>query len=729
MKRPMAVIGISFLFTLVIIGKTGEHFAVIFLAISALAFIPAISIKSLRQASVLPSACLAVASACLLFILQTQYEYKPQLSFVGENVSVEGTVLENQGKTDSGSYRYIIKTSKVNGKDYKMKIRLSSTQLADAEYYDNISIKNATIYELGNDSSIKLYYKSTGVYIGAYTTEEIEHTKTQDKPFYYIFISLREYIKDTISGLLPNDEGAVLIAMLIGDTDSISDEAYKRFKESGVMHLFAVSGLHTSMWSMFIYQGLRNAGVRRKKSAAAASLFVLGFMALAAFTPSVMRAGIMMLVFFSGKLLGREPDSLNSLGTAALFVTVCNPFCASNLGLLLSFSATLGILLLLKPISSKIKIKTNGIKNQKLKNLVKVGVEITAITISATIFTFPVVLFSFGAVSFVSPITNLLITNVAGLAMLLSGIGVLLSAIPFISVIKMPIFFVCGLFAKFMLWCTKMLGNLPFAYVSLHNDYIIPWMIATFLLIAIAIILKGDIKKNLRVATLLALNILLCAVLFDKFINRGITKIDVADVGNGTSVILSRENHSAIIGCGGDYFAQWNIEDLLFQNNSNQIDLLVIPRENETESSAKDGIFKSYTVVSKIEKSSSKAMDSCITLWNDVEIYCSSNELSSFSTVEIGDFKILITFIPTLNTGEISQEFLNADVLVCRAKVPQGLDYNQFGIIIISDEPERAQETVQIINQNGGNAVATGGSSIEIKTRGGSDFSARRNAK
>lgn len=725
----MAVIGISFLFTLVIIGKTGEHSAVIFLAISALAFITAILIKPLRQASVLPSACLAVASACLLFIMQTQYEYKPQMSFVGENLSVEGTVLENQGKTDSGSYRYIIKTSKVNGKDYKMKVRLSSSQLADAEYYDTVSIKNATIYELGKDSSTKLYYKSTGVYTGAYTIEEIEHTKTQDKPFYYNFIKLREYIKDTISGLLPHDEGAVLIAMLIGDSKLMSDEAYKNFKETGVTHLFAISGLNVSTLSMLAYQLLRGSGVRRKKSAATASLLVLGVMALAAFTPSVMRAGIMMLIFFGGKFIGREPDSLNSLGTAALLITVGNPFCATNIGLLLSFSATLGILLLSQPISRKIKIKINVIKNQKLKNLLKVGAEITAMTLSATVFTFPVLLLSFGSVSLVSPVTNLVITNVSVIAMFLSGIGVLFSAIPFISVMKMPIFFVCGLLAKFMIWCTKVLGELPFAYISLHNDYIIPWIIATFLLVAIAIILKGDKKKKIRLVSLLALNILLCAVLFDKLINRGITKIDVADVGNGTSVILSRENHSAIIGCGGGYFAQWNIEDLLFQNNSNQIDLLVIPRESETESSAKDGILKSYTVASKIEKPSSQAMDSCITLWNDVEIYCSSNELSSFSTVKIGDFKILITFIPTLNVGEIPKEFLNADVLVCRAKVPQGLDYNQFGIIIISDEPERAQETVQIINQNGGNAVATGGSSIEIKTRGGSDFSARRNAK
>jgi len=725
----MAVIGISFLFTLVIIGKTGEYSAVVFLAISLVAFILAISIRSLRQAAVLPSACLAVASACLLFILQTQYEYKPQISFVGQDVSIQGTVIEVQDKTDSESYRYIIKTSKVNGQDYKMKIRLSSTKLPDADYYDTISIKNATIYELGKDSSIKLYYKSIGVYIGAYTYEEIEHTKTQDKPFYYNFIKLREYIKDTIGELLPNDEGALLIAMLIGDSDSISDEAYTNFKKSGVTHLFAVSGLHTSMWSMFVYRELRNSGVRRKKSAAFASLFVLGFMALAAFTPSVMRAGIMMLIFFGGKILGREPDSLNSLGTAALFVTLSNPFCATNLGLLLSFSAALGILLLSKPISQRIKTNTNKVKSKNIRKLLNTVLNIIVITMSATIFTFPVILLSFGAVSLVSPLTNLLITNVAGMVMILSGIGVLLSAIPFISVVKMPIFFVCGLLAKFMLWCTEVFAHLPLAYVSLHNDYIIPWTIATFLLIALAIILKGDIKKNSRFVALLSLNILLCAMLFDKVINRGITKIDVADVGNGTSVIISRENHSVMIGCGGDYFAQWNIENVLFQNNTRQIDLLIIPRQQETESSAGDGILKSYAVVRKVEKPKKQDINSQITLWDDVDINCISNDSASFSTIKIGDLKILITFVPTMNVGEIPQEFLNADILVSRAKVPQGLDYKRFGIIIISDECERAQKTVKNINQNGGNSVATGGSSIEIKTHGGSDFSARRNAQ
>ena len=77
-------------------------------------------------------------------------------------------------------------------------------------------------------------------------------------------------------------------------------------------------------------------------SAACSMGFVLFFMGLAGFSPSVTRAGIMMLLYLGGFLLRREPDSLNSLGLAALVILFANPFAAADLGMLLSFSATAG---------------------------------------------------------------------------------------------------------------------------------------------------------------------------------------------------------------------------------------------------------------------------------------------------------------------------------------------------------------------------------------------------
>ncbi len=639
---------------------------------------------------------------------------------------IEGRVIEDLGASSTGTQRYLIKTTKVNGQDVNMKIRLSAKFLTDAEYYDTVKIKNATIYELGNDKSAKQYYKSTGVYVGAYTYEEVELTKATKRPPYNIFIKMREYINDTILALLPKDEGAVLVAMQTGKTKLMSDEAYKSFKETGLTHLFAVSGLNTSMWSLLAYDLLRSAGVRRKKSAAVSALFVVGVVALAAFSPSAMRAGIMMLVFFAGTVLDRESDSLNSLGLSALLIAITNPFSAMNIGLLLSFTATLGILILSPAFKRYINPKIELLNGERKKKILKVVAEILSVTISANLFMLPVMIVGFKAFSFVSLLSNLLTVNVASIAMVISGVGVFISAIPFISVIKFPLLFISGVMAKYILWCAKSLAKLPFAYVSLQNDYIVLWMIATILIIAVALILKIDKGKKIKLCALLSINILLCSVLADKIINRDITKIQVADVGNGSSVILSRQNHSAVIGCSGDYIAKYNIDDLLFSNNTKQIDLMLVPVPEKDKGEVAQSIEKGYNICSVVEKKKDEVLDTQIDMWNDVKIYCLSDNTASFATVINENLKVLITFSPATDVGKIPKEYQSADILVSKSKVPKGLDYKQFGIIIISDEKDTADLIVQSINSNGGNAISTSGNSIEIKTRGEKEFSARR---
>ena len=72
---------------------------------------------------------------------------------------------------------------------------------------------------------------------------------------------------------------------------------------------------------------------------------VLCFMALTGFVPSVMRSGIMLLFYLGSQVMRRNADSINSLGLAVFLLGLANPYAAADTGLLLSFSATLGLLL------------------------------------------------------------------------------------------------------------------------------------------------------------------------------------------------------------------------------------------------------------------------------------------------------------------------------------------------------------------------------------------------
>ena len=74
--------------------------------------------------------------------------------------------------------------------------------------------------------------------------------------------------------------------------------------------------------------------------------FILAFMLLVGFTPSVCRAGVMCLVWLGGYLVSRRQDGLNSLGLAAMLLLAENPYTLQNAGFQLSFMATAGILLI-----------------------------------------------------------------------------------------------------------------------------------------------------------------------------------------------------------------------------------------------------------------------------------------------------------------------------------------------------------------------------------------------
>ena len=72
---------------------------------------------------------------------------------------------------------------------------------------------------------------------------------------------------------------------------------------------------------------------------------------------------------------------------------------------------------------------------------------------------------------------------------------------------------------------------------------------------------------------------------------RNLTAITLADVGNGTAIVLTRGRRAAVIGCGGDYDAAAQVAAVLQSQNIDALDLLFLPRAAQTEASAA-GLFR-----------------------------------------------------------------------------------------------------------------------------------------
>lgn len=131
---------------------------------------------------------------------------------------------------------------------------------------------------------------------------------------------------------MPSEEASLASALLLGDKYCLDQNLKEDFNQSGTGHLIVVSGLHMAVVEGCVYFILFKL-TRRKKLAAAVSIVgILLFMALTAFTPSVMRSGIMLIVYMLAQLFNRTSDSLNSIGIAALVLTAFNPFAAGEIG-------------------------------------------------------------------------------------------------------------------------------------------------------------------------------------------------------------------------------------------------------------------------------------------------------------------------------------------------------------------------------------------------------------
>lgn len=139
--------------------------------------------------------------------------------------------------------------------------------------------------------------------------------------------------------------GAIASAILIGDRSGLSDEDERRLQEAGTYHVIAISGGNIAILTVLLLFAMRRAGVPPAASAAVAIAVLLFYAQITGGTPSVSRAVTAACVFLGGRILDHRGSGLNALAVAAVAAVSSSPLSAFDAGFVLSFGATLGILL------------------------------------------------------------------------------------------------------------------------------------------------------------------------------------------------------------------------------------------------------------------------------------------------------------------------------------------------------------------------------------------------
>ncbi len=293
-----------------------------------------------------------------------------------------------------------------------------------------------------------------------------------------------DYLSRNFYHLWPGDRGVLAKGLILGGSQDFTDEIGQALKNSGTSHLTAVSGYNIAIITVVFFNLLRL--ISKKLAFAITLVMLLSFVFLTGMTPSVMRAALMGGTYLLSKMMGRPKTTMHFLMLAGLVLVLTNPFILYNVGFLLSFAATYGLILAGNLVSD---IASSGEKGA-LKTILATLYETTV----AQIFVLPILLYYFGQISILAPISNLLILPIIPLAMLLEAAAVLFNFINGYLAI---------LFAKFVepvlsyiLFMIKLFGPSEYAVIK-TSSFSILLIIIFYIGLHLALYLAGrQIKKN-----------------------------------------------------------------------------------------------------------------------------------------------------------------------------------------------------------------------------------------
>ena len=395
------------------------------------------------------------------------------------------------------------------------------------------------------DSDDVTHFNARGVYALLYGREDVRLSAGDGDALRWLPQRAGKAFREKVAAIWDDPRvSGFLTAELTGDKSAMDDGDYLAMQETGLAHLFAVSGLHCA----FLVTLLALLISRRQRLLCAVTIpLLLFYMVMVGMSPSVVRACIMQIFLLIAPLFRRGSDPLTSLAAALLVILLCNPFAAASVSLQLSFSATLGMVLL-SPRLYKLLTGWYKGKCRLLRTaLCFVAANLSA-TLSAVVFTAPLTAWYFRIFVLVAPLSSLLAVPAAGWSFMAAFVTVLLGFVwlPLASLLG----WISWALVRYILWIANGMMSWRYHAVYFTNPYLIYWLL--FLYAAfIGCAVTPDGKRKYLLATVLSVATLTAAI----WVNRqdyqyGVLTALTLDVGQGESVILTSGGETALVDCG-----------------------------------------------------------------------------------------------------------------------------------------------------------------------------------
>ena len=324
-----------------------------------------------------------------------------------------------------------------------------------------------------------------------------------------ILLKIKNYIIKRISNIKNNE---YLYAFILGKSAYIDRETYNNYKINGVTHLFALSGLHVSLFSSIIMFILKKIRINEEISYLLTSIFLLVFSFIASFTPSILRATLFFILSGINNIYYLFIKPKNILYLVLTILIFINPNYIYNTGFILSFTITFFILFFNE--------------NFKIKNKI---VSILVISIISFLSSLPIIINMNYEINIIGFINNLFF--IPYVSYIVFPLSLITFIIPSLSQVLL---FLISIMEKIS-YVSSMILNITLCFSKMNIIEIIIYYILLILIIK---------RKKYYIIPMTILLILL-------YLKSPSDSIYYIDVGQGDSTLLVLNNKTILIDTGG----------------------------------------------------------------------------------------------------------------------------------------------------------------------------------
>ena len=364
-------------------------------------------------------------------------------------------------------------------------------------------------------------------------------------------LGLRRNITLMWALVLDQDDAALLSGMILGDTSQMPPELKTAFRMCGLAHLTAVSGANVAYFLVPVTAFFQKVSGRRGVRHALVFAFLIFFGFLTGWTASVTRALFMSAGTIFSSVLMKRHDPISAMFLSAAILMFNNPYVSVDLGFLLSFSATLSLILFSDKMAGRMKFLPGP------EILKQAG----ACLLCTQLGMLPWLIALSGRESILLFLTNLtgsfLSEGISLLCLPLSA-GLLAAQaapffLPFVRILFLPLGGLLFVLAKMAYLCqNQAVSALRLSSVEPVLLFSVSILILTFLLP------RGFLTRNLR-RIMCAFLVIGIALQLYTYINRPICTVLFADIGQGDSALILLNNNKSVLIDGGDIGSAKNV--------------------------------------------------------------------------------------------------------------------------------------------------------------------------